>query len=315
MTPAGVDEHRPVVAVAWRPTDLASGLIGLVLDLQLRRRLGDVRIVEWRPGVAADGLVGSDADVITAAGGASVVPLDASGSTPDGSLGALAADVDGDALDRRVALARRLGWFPPAKDPAVVVVTAPGVGAAVPAGRTPVSFGGADVTAIAPGGPYRLPERVLPLDVLGALGAAAHVITDQPAVASAARALGTDVTWAADVMEPTPDRPALVRRLDAFAGGVHLRALTRRDPAELGAELAAELALAGRRATVDRQLRGRVRAARDELADRVVAHELDLARAATADVRAEAAEARLEAATGPGASRLGRLVRRFGGAR
>lgn len=275
-------DPRPKVAVAWRPGRRAAGrIVGAVLSDQLRRRLPDMRLVRWPvekhvpDGVV--GLVDTEFPILRVA---------EHGTTAAGSLASLVDELDADLLDRRLALLRRVNWLPEAEKRAVIVDVPDGTELAVHGADAIVSLHGGAIEATAPAGgpgpvPYRLPDEVLPVDLVAAVRSAERVLTDHPALAAAADAFAVPVVWVGTGPQPALRRDEMVGLLDAFAGATHINSLRRRPLDVLGAELRGRARVDRLAGDIDRELRRRLRSTRDELADRIVAHELDLSRGET----------------------------------
>lgn len=279
MTEVG---DRPVIAVSWRPGDRpVDRLTGAVVERELRRRLPDASIVRWEPGIdRVDGVVGeASADAVAR------LPLDARGRLPVGPVAALADGLDRHVLRRRGALLRAVGWYPAEPAPAVVVDVTSGTELALRHGEVLVELSGGTIEAVAPGSSaHRLPDVALPVDLAAAVAQATRVVTDHESAAAAADAFGVEIEWCG-VGVPVVDRHEIIRVLDEFAAAVHVNALRRRPLDVLGAELRRDAASDRRRRQADQALRRRYRAARDELADRIVAHEQDRARLADRERR------------------------------
>ncbi|MEM9035739.1 MAG: hypothetical protein AAGD18_14185 [Actinomycetota bacterium] len=275
-------DPRPVIAVSWRPGERPGDrLAGAVLDREVRRRLPDASIIRRDAGTdPVDGLVGEGAD------DAPRLPLDRQGCLPVGPLTALADGLDRNLLRRRTSLQRGVGWYPGESARAVVVDIAPGADLVLRHHEEVVQLSGGDLAARRPGAAgRRLPDVALPIDLAAAVAAAARVVTDQAGLAAAAESFGVEVEWLGD-SRPGIDRGELTRVLDEFAAAAHLNALRRRPLDVIGAELRRDVAASRRGRQVDAALRRRLRATRDQLADRIVSHEDDLARLADAEQRA-----------------------------
>ncbi|MEM8904929.1 MAG: hypothetical protein AAGF02_14605 [Actinomycetota bacterium] len=270
---------HPVIAVAWRPGDRAiDRLAGAVLDVELRRRLPSARTVRWSDEAApVDGLVGE-----RSFDGPRLV-MDPRGRTGVGSILALADGLDAAVLRRRHSFLVSVGWFPPSDRPAVVVDVVGGPELVLHRGEVPVLLTGGEVPADVPSASgTRLADQALPIDLAAAVAHAGRVVTDHEGLAATAGAFGVEVEWIGAPRPPGDDVEAgAVRRLlDELAAGVHLRSLRRRPLDELGAELRRRAELDLVRIEAEDAVRHRLRSVRDELADRIVAHEHDLARLA-----------------------------------
>ncbi len=268
------DSGHPVIGVAWRPGDRPiDRLAGAVLDRELRRRLPLARIVRWTVESApVDGYVGEGAFE-----GPRLV-MDPRGRLGVGSLLAVANGLDRAVLRRRLSFLVSAGWYPSADRQAVIVDVGGSPELVLRQGEVPVLLAGGSIEAkhpVASGG--RLPEEALPVDLAAAVAHAARGITDHGGRAAAAMSFGVEVdrVGAAPVAESAWSD--VHRLLDEFAAGVHVQSLCRRPLDELGAELRRQADLDLRRHDAEQAVRQRLRSVRDELADRIVAHEHDLA--------------------------------------
>ncbi|MEO1060674.1 MAG: hypothetical protein AAFZ07_04600 [Actinomycetota bacterium] len=264
----------PVVAVAWRPGDRpADRVAGAVLDREVRRRLPLARIVRWSADASPiDGYVGEGAF-----DGPRLV-MDPRGRLGVGSILAVVDGLDHAVLRRRHTFLVGVGWYPAPDHTPVVVDVGGNPDLVLRRGEVPVVLSGGSIEARTPspaGG--RLPDEALPVDLASAVAHAGRVVTDHEGLAAAAECFGVEVDWRG--ASPPPEaRPVEVHRLlDELAAGVHLRCLRRRPLDELGAELRRSAELDVQRREAEQAVRHRLRAVRDQLADRIVAHEHDLA--------------------------------------
>lgn len=290
-------DPRPLIAVPWRPGDRPGDRLAVaILERELRRRLPTAMLTDRLDGAEqADGVIGGASE---GANGAPQLVLDSRGCSALGPLAAVADGLDRQLLRRRSALHRAVGWYPAESHAAVVVDGASADGASAdgaPADcasadgaselephERAIRLGGGDLAARAvEGADHRLPDAALPVDVAAAVAAASRVITDHESVAAAAAALGVKVDWRG-ARSVEVDRSEITVALDEFAAAVHLHALGRLPLDVIGAGLRRHAAAARRRRQVDAGLRRRLRSVRDELADRIVAHEHDLGRLAAA---------------------------------
>lgn len=266
-------EH-PVVGVAWRPGDRPiDRLAGAVLDRELRRRLPLARIVRWTAeATPVDGYVGEGSFE-----GPRLV-MDPRGRLRVGSILAVANGLDRAVLRRRLAFLVSVGWYPSSDRRAVVVDVAGSPELVLRQGETPVLLAGGSIEArvpVASGG--RLADESLPIDLAAAVAHAGRVVTDHDGLAAAAASFGVEVEQFGAVPADESAWSEIHRMLDEFAAGVHLQSLRRRPLDALGAELRRRAELDVQWHDAEQAVRHRLRAVRDQLADRIVAHELDLA--------------------------------------
>ena len=270
MTESG----HPVIGVAWRPGDRPiDRLAGAVLDRELRRRLPLARVVRWSSdSPPVDGYVGDGAFDGPRLG------MDARGRLGVGSILAVANGLERAVLRRRHAFLVSVGWYPRRRAGCGHRRRGRQPGARPPPGEVPVFLAGGPIEAtppIASGG--RLPDEALPVDLAAAVAHASRVITDHDGLAAVAASFGVEVDRLGAAPTEESTWSDVHRLLDEFAAGVHLQSLRRRPLDEVGAELRRQADLELRRHDAEQAVRHRLRAVRDELADRIVAHEHDLA--------------------------------------
>ncbi len=268
------DSGHPVVGVAWRPGDRPiDRLAGAVLDRELRRRLPLARVVRWTADAPpVDGYVGEG----TFEGPR--LAMDPRGRTGVGSILAVSNGLDRAVLRRRLSFLVSVGWYPDAERRAVIVDVGGSPELVLRQGEVPVFLSGGSIEArhpVASGG--RLADEALPVDLAAAVAHATRVITDHDGLAAAAMSFGVEVDRLGAASTEGSAWSDVHRLLDEFAAAVHLQSLRRRPLDELGAELRRQADLDLRRHEAEQAVRHRLRAVRDELADRIVAHEHDLA--------------------------------------